>query len=150
MTQHRIQSPASRDTSSVDNLFSVSADGYVRLTLDELRYISLDHFMSGLDEDSPASVSRAAVATEITGYTEWLTAGSPAISIGWDWQMGASEGRIALQRVSEPRSNLMLQDSDRQDVGPSQTAMLLEIYIDSLIWQLPVQQYIHNGYSHTL
>ncbi|MQR00860.1 DUF4902 domain-containing protein [Glaciimonas soli] len=148
MTQQYVPSKAPRDSSLVDNFFSVSEDGYVRLSPDELLHISLGHFMSGLDEDMPVSFSRAAVATEITGYTEWLTAGTPAITIGWDWQMVVSGGQIILQRVGEPRSNLMLQDSDRQDVGPVRTVILLEEYIDSLTWQWQVQQYINNSYSH--
>ena len=154
MTQHYIQDHISsltmRDASS-STVLSVSEDGYVRLSFDELKPIVLDHFLSGLDEDIPntSNASHAAVITVITGYTEWLSATSPIITMGWDWQMGVMGNRILLRKVGEPRSNLMLQDSERCDVGPAKTAILLGIFVDSLDWQLPTQQYINHSYGHS-
>ncbi|MBJ7309522.1 DUF4902 domain-containing protein [Rugamonas sp. CCM 8940] len=121
---------------------SVSADGYVRLSLPELEAITLSHLMSCLDEQSGPRGMQAAVATDLTGYTEWVSAGWPAISLGWDWQL-ASGLYVKLCRLHAPRSNVMLvDDSSRVDHGQAKTATLLEFYIDHQQWQAATLAYL--------
>lgn len=124
----------------------MSDDGYVHLPAAEMQRICLIHIISGIDEDVPAGATEAGVPTTITGYTEWTNNARPAISIGWDWQMHASQSDVFLQRVSPPRSNLMLQNTSRSDVGPAKTESLLEDIIDQLNWQTTTLNHICGRY----
>jgi hypothetical protein len=117
-------------------------DGYVRLTFEALCNLPLFHLLSGLDEDDPASSSEGAILTMISGYTEWISATTPVITLGWDWQLAASQGRPCCVRVSEPRSNVMLLDAQQRDLGSARTARLLETVIDRLPWQNKIISYI--------
>jgi hypothetical protein len=122
---------------------SVSADGYVRLSLQELEAIPLSHLISCLDGQGGARAMSAAVATDITGYTEWVSAGWPAISLGWDWQLPATGPGARPRRLHAPRSNVMLvDDSSRVDHGQAKTAMLLEFYVDRQPWQAATLDYL--------
>jgi len=135
------------DAQTSDKTFTVSDDGYIRLSFGELQSVNLRHLISGLDEDMPTDISAGAVIAMITGFTEWITPKSPAITIGWDWKMHVAHNRVQLQRVGDPRSNIMLQDKDRVDVGPTKTALLLEVWIDTLDWESQVQKYIDINYG---
>jgi hypothetical protein len=103
--------------------------------------LCLQHLISGFDEDMPADSAMAAVVTAITGYTEWVTMTTPAITLGWDWQLDTAS-TLQLIRVSEPRCNVMLLDSARNDLGYAKTCALLEVYIDRMDWQSPVQKHL--------
>lgn len=126
---------------------SVSADGYLRLTFQQLPGIPLVHLISGLDEYADPLGPQAAVVTDITGYTEWVGGGDPAISIGWDWQLPAGNSHPVLIRLSPPRSNLMLIDNiSRADLGQDKTTRLLEEYVDGLAWQQTVLSHLNLRY----
>jgi len=64
----------------------VSKDGYIRLTEKTLHAIPIRHLDSGVyrtdHRDHPATRP-----STLSGYTEWVSETSPAISIGWDWQL---------------------------------------------------------------
>lgn len=116
-------------------MFLLHQDGYIRLTQTQLQGISLAHLISGLDEDAPSLVPAGASQTAITGYTEWVSLGSPAIAVGWDWQMNMSNDQVQLERISDPRSNIMLKDDSEVDMGQTKSLSLLGGYIDTLNWQ---------------
>jgi hypothetical protein len=125
------------------SILTVAPDGYICLTFEEFRKISLMHLISGLDEDKTVLLQEGATFTEITGYTEWISDTTPAISIGWDWVIQPTQVRGGYyKRASEPRSNLMLVDSQQHDLGPTKTALLIEIVADEIAWQRIVQEYI--------
>ncbi|MFC5472758.1 DUF4902 domain-containing protein [Paraherbaspirillum soli] len=147
MSRYTSLPPRQEEVAITDNMLSVSADGYIRLLFAEAQATCLMHMISGLDEDVPAHMSTSAMLTTITGYTEWISRGIPAISIGWDWQMDAIDHQIRLCRVSEPRSNVMLLDNNQADVGPEKTIALLEVFIDTLDWQRKVQDHIDAVYG---
>ncbi|MEO6147893.1 MAG: DUF4902 domain-containing protein [Sulfuriferula sp.] len=128
------------------SMLSVSADGYIRLSFAKLQSLTLVHLISGLDENSTASIYSGAIPTEITGYTEWVNTTTPAITIGWDWQMHADQDRTLLHRISAPRSNLMLQDSLGIDVGPAKTTVILEALVNELDWSNIVRNHIGLRY----
>lgn len=122
----------------------ISPDGYIRLPLELMRSISLTHLISGLDQDNPATANDAAVPTTISGYTEWVSEGSAPLTIGWDWQLNVDANGIRMERISEPRSNIMLIDAERADVGFAATSALLETVIDAFAWQDTTLQYIKD------
>ncbi|WP_036244424.1 DUF4902 domain-containing protein [Methylobacter tundripaludum] len=131
------------------DIITISPDGYIRLTFEEFQQVSLVHLMSGLDEgDNLPLVQEGATFAEFTGYTDWVSATSPAISIGWDWMNQFSQvGGVYYKRVSKSRSNLMLVDAKQRDLGPDKTAALIETVVDGIVWQIVVQSYISTRYA---
>lgn len=128
-------------------MFILSEDGYVRLTFTSLQHTPLVHLLSGLDEDHPELPQSGAYACIISGYTEWVSSTFPIITIGWDWQLDVSLGQPHYVRVGSPRSNLMLQDSRRHDLGPNNTSRLLEVMIDAINWQEETDDTINARYT---
>ena len=128
-------------------MLSVSVDGYMRLSFAKLQTISLVHLISSLDENSPTISHTGAMPTEIMGYTEWVSTSTPTITIGWDWQMDADHNHILLRRISEPRSNIMLQDSTGMNVGPTKTIFMLEVLVDVMDWPNEVRNYLDIRYA---
>jgi hypothetical protein len=59
--------------------------GYIYLTVDEFCAGALVHLISGIDQECHLAGGAGAVATAITGYTEWVSADAPLVTIGWDW-----------------------------------------------------------------
>lgn len=116
-------------------MLSISNDGYIRLTCLEIQAIALTHLISDLDIDTPPLATQGAQATSITGYTEWISAGKPALSLGWDWQMQADGKQVVLKRIADPQSNIMLLDESGLDLGSDATNARLGTLIDTLPWQ---------------
>lgn len=106
--------------------------------------LRLAHLISGLDEEGEAGCGEAAVATCITGYTEWT--GRDRVSIGWDWEMLAFDAFLTLRRTSGPASNLVLQDVAGDALAPAAAALVLEAYIDDFQWQLITLRHIIRRY----
>ena len=124
----------------------LSPDGYVRLTPEQFQAIPLVHLLSGLDPDEPLHLHEGASQTNISGYTEWVSEAAPIITLGWDWQMEGSSGQARYLRAGLPRSNIMLVDDLRRDLGPANTTKLLEAAIDKTAWQVVVQRHIMDRY----
>lgn len=126
---------------------TLSADGYVRLTLDTLLTIQFSHSISDLYEDTVFSAGEGGRLSIIYGYTEWVSATKPLISLGWDWQLGGAQGTVQYWRVDCPYSNIMLIDEQLRDLGASNTAALLESIIDLMRWQTEVNKHIVARYA---
>jgi hypothetical protein len=124
----------------------VRNDGLIRLTWVALHDLVLVHLISGLDEDTGQHADEDNVATVITGYTEWITMDNPAVTLGWDWQMLAAASQVALRRVGEPRSNLMVVNSAGKDLGHEKSSVLLETMIDEFAWQDTTLSWINDRY----
>ena len=124
----------------------LSEDGYVRMLLKTLQAIPLVHLVSGLDDDTPILPKEGASLTPISGYTEWLSVTTPAITLGWDWRLNTSQGCPQLVRMDAPRSNIMLVDVMQRDLGVTKTLELLETVVDKLDWREVVQNHIITRY----
>ena len=57
--------------------------------------------------------------------------------------MSLSPGQPMLTLISEPRSNIMLQDERCHDLGPDVTKMLLSRVVDALAWRSEVADYVN-------
>ena len=125
----------------------LSEDGYVRLAPETFSSIPLVHLLSGLDDDSPVLHSEGASLARISGYTEWVSSTTPAITVGWDWGLDVSQGQPRYVRLGAPRSNTMLVDPMQRDFGPAKTSMLLGVAIDALVWQEEVHKHIVTRYG---
>ena len=123
-------------------------DGYVKLQLRNFHGIRFQHFVSGLEEESPdmAPMEGACVST-IEGYTEWVSMSVPVISLGWDWIYDPMRDPSMLVRQSSLRTNVMLLDHDGIELGPLKTSVLLEAVLDCFDWQQTVLGAIENRYS---
>ena len=128
-------------------IITLSEDGYVRLTLKTFLVTPLVHLVSGLDEDSPVPSQEGGSLARISGYTEWVSATPPTITLGWDWWLDVSRGQLGYVRSSAPRCNVMLVDAMQRDLGAAQTSVLLEAAIDALAWREEVQKYIVTRYA---
>lgn len=124
-------------------MITLSHDGYIRLTPECFVQARLVHLHSGVDEDRPLASAEDAALSSITGYTEWVSATQPAITVGWDWQMTARDGQIQLIPLDYPRSNLMFVDKHGNDLGPSATEALLRSWVESFEWQSSVYKALH-------
>jgi hypothetical protein len=113
----------------------ISPDSYIRLTPEQLQALPLQHLISGMDEDHPPLAGSPAMATAISGYTEWVSAEAPRVSLGWDWELQLHDASVRLRRVGLPRSNVMLLGPDQADLGPDATAALLARLVDGMAWQ---------------
>jgi hypothetical protein len=128
---------------------AVSEDGYVRLTMAAFRAIRLTHLLSELDADPnpPSSSASGACLASIVGYTEWASQAPVALSLGWDWRIATSGGRARYEREGEVRSNIMLVNAQRRDLGAMATGVLLCDAVDVLGWEQAVDDYISNRYA---
>jgi Domain of unknown function (DUF4902) len=127
----------------------VSEDGYVRLTIAAFRAIRMTHLLSELDADVtlPPSTASGACVASIVGYTEWASQTPPALSLGWDWRIATLGCRVRYERDGEVRSNVMLVDKQRRDLGAPATGALLCDAVDALGWEQAVNDYISNRYA---
>jgi hypothetical protein len=127
----------------------VSEDGYVRLTLAAFCAIRLTHLLSELDADisPPRSSASGACLASIVGYTEWASQTPPALSLGWDWRIATCGTQVRYEREGEVRSNVMLVDARRRDLGAMATGVLLCDAVDTLGWEQAVNDYISNRYA---
>ncbi|HWW71910.1 MAG TPA: DUF4902 domain-containing protein, partial [Duganella sp.] len=70
---------------------STCADSYIRLSLEQLQAVRLEHLISDIDADHPPAGGEATV---ISGYTEWASAEVPRVSLGWDWELAPHDGGL--------------------------------------------------------
>ncbi len=110
-------------------------DGYIRLHRGALDQIRLVHLVSGLDEEECRGGAAGAVHSAIRGYTEWSSASTPAVSVGWDWHIDTLARPVSAACRDAPRSNVMLVDEQGRDVGPDHTARCLRQLVEALDWK---------------
>ena len=121
-------------------------DGYVRMTLHEMRTLSLVHLVSGLDEADRA-LPRCGARTTITGYTEWIGGTGMDVTLGWDWRVDMSGPLPLWRRCGTPRSNVMLLDGGGRDVEWRKNLMLLGAVVDRLPWAEQARSAIAMRYA---
>lgn len=127
-------------------MITLSGDSYIRLTLENFLAVPLVHLLSGLDDDRPLLPKQGACHFNISGYTEWVSNTMPAITLGWDWGLDASQGPPLYVRLGIARSNIMLVNALTHDLGAAKTSMLLEAAIDALDWRKYAVKYIATRY----
>jgi len=124
----------------------LSRDGLIRTSLDELLAAPLAHLISGIDDDE-TGLDRCGRCTHVSGYTEWVGTGSPVITIGWDWTLHTTTGQPRWLRIDAPRSNIMLVDSARHDIGWTRNQEALAALVDAMNWTDQASRAIGARYS---
>lgn len=133
MTSHYPQECSPRQ--QYDAMMILSQDGYIHLAFESFRQVEMVHLFSGMDEDRPTATGTGASSYPITGYTEWVSHGSPAISIGWDWELIGTQGKVQLIRTGTPGSNVMFVDQHGNDLGPARTKQSIATWLSTFTWQ---------------
>ncbi|MFL6647058.1 MAG: DUF4902 domain-containing protein [Sulfurifustis sp.] len=110
-----------------------AADGFIRLSLDEIFSIRLHHLMSRIDEEDVRPSACGSVTT-ITGYTEWVSTTPPTVTLGWDWSIEWRRSEMSCVRVGMPRSNVMLIDNRHHDYGWRANLVVLAAIVDAIAW----------------
>lgn len=115
-------------------------DGYLRLTLAELKAMRLVHLCSAQDPSVKGMLDSLCIPFRQAGYTEWWV---PAIhlSIGWDWYVDGTTMQVRMAPW-DVRSNVMLVTVEAMaDLGAKASEYLLRQYLASLSWpqQLTVE-----------
>ena len=134
----------------------LSSDGLLRLSIGELLSLPIQHLMSGVDAETALHRVQLTQAcgrpTQISGYTEWVTASVPAVSIGWDWQLQLqpapqwwsqpllAQPPFCWARLGPPRTNIMLVYAAGGDTGWHKNLALLGTVVDALPWQDRLQR----------
>lgn len=118
----------------------VSGEGLIRLDLDELLSLPLQHCFSGLDESCADLIGSCGRVATISGYTEWVCTAGPSVSLGWDWQLDVVLDETRWQRTNPPRTNVLLVDSKGRDLCWEQSLDRLSTVVDSLPWTSAVAQ----------
>ena len=126
----------------------LSPDGLIRLTLDQLLSTPLEHLVSGVDVDATQSpAAECGRLTCLTGYTEWVSANAPNISIGWDWSLQTSANGPRWIRVGLPRSNLMLVNDTGRDASWHGNLEILGTVVDALAWREILPEVVAARYA---
>lgn len=122
-------------------------DGFLRLRLDDLLGLSLRHLISAVDTDPP-DLSQCGRVTEVCGYTEFMSDGHcPAVSLGWDWRFELGQPPLRCARIGWPRSNVMLVDRRRADMGWERNLVLLASVVDALPWRTSTRDAVLQRYA---
>lgn len=117
-------------------MFLRSDDGFLRMSLDDLLSTPLLHLVSGLDGVVRQFTSRCGSPTDISGYTEWVSASDPQVSLGWSWRLDMyADGCCRLTRVGLPYSNVMLVDEKCRDYEWGRSLELLATIVDAMPWR---------------
>ncbi len=127
-------------------MWHVDEDGYIRVRRQELADIHLLHLLSGISGEVVQVGIPAHPGTRVFGYTEWATAQTPAISIGWDWALDTPDSPVP-KRHGKPYSNLMIVDANGRDVGMEESATLLCDVADRLSWQSMVLEVVGTEFA---
>ncbi len=121
---------------------NISPQGLIRLTYEALSAIPLNHLLSGVD--TGGGDDACGRPTELTGFTEWVTQTTPAITIGWDWKIEFRDGQSRYERLGLPRTNVMLVNGQGQDHGWDQNLSHLGRLVDSVSWSDKVDEAIKS------
>jgi len=113
----------------------ISPDGMLRLSISELLSTPITHLITGVDEDAARSPEACGTVASISGYTEWVSSSTPAITIGWDWYIQLTIDQPFWTRMGLPRSNVMLVDAAGYDSGWERNLEILATVVDALPWR---------------
>lgn len=119
------------------------ADGFLRLSLDEILDVRMEHLLSGFVPEPPET-ARCGTPTSICGFSEWASCSLPRLSLGWDWRLCWMPGVVGFVRVGLPRSNVMLVDRHGVDYVWQRNLEILGTVVDALPWRNDTHVLLHT------
>ena len=112
---------------------NLHCDGFLRIELGSILTSKFTYLFSDLyPEPTPHLTGGWCLAS---GFSEWCSLDSRAISLGWDWAVMADRAGLTLVRMGLPRSNIMLVDGQGHDHGWLESLKILTTVIDAIPWQ---------------
>lgn len=135
---YRQPQPSNQPSQASPGLLNLSRDGYIRIAYQTFRQFEMTCLCSGMDEDRPVFSGIGASASSITGFTEWVSHGMPAITIGWDWELAGADGKACLAQTGIPGRNVMFVNQHGQDLGAEQTTAILVDWLKTFDWQTEI------------
>ena len=124
-----------------------SADGFLRMTLEDVLALPFTHLISGLDEPCDDRLATCGSRTTSSGYTEWVASTDPPVTVGWDWVVDAGDQRMRWTRVGPPRSNLLLVDRTEHPYDWAKNEAVLGTVVDAIPWQDQARSAVAHRYS---
>lgn len=124
----------------------IETDGLVRMTVQELLDVRFQHLCSGMNACRGDPIEACGTTSEWAGYTEWASEESPRITLGWDWRLHCACDSVVLTQDGAARTNVMLVDADRRDVGWLKNLKALSMLVRSVDWAEPVQKALAERY----
>lgn len=125
---------------------TLGEDGYVRLTFQDLLTADMQHISSDIYINTNRYSNATDCSEGIEGYTEWISRGSPGISIGWDWSFTYNNKRPVYTITGKPFSNLQLVDKNLNDIEFEENLYLIKSYACMLDWERIVDGCIRSKY----
>ena len=123
-------------------------DGLLRLRQQDLGAITLVHLISGIDEDMrDSSAPRCGESTILSGYTEWISAKEPRLTLGWDWQLDTTSIAPGVVRLGLPRTNVLIVRDAHVPLSWDQSLEALASCIDQLEWGGPAFRAVCERYA---
>lgn len=124
-------------------------DGLLRLSRRELGDMQLMHLISGLDDEEPEAGNKpyCGGSVALCGYTEWVSAQNPQLTLGWDWQFDSSATSPRVVRLGLPRTNVLVVDSTEAPLPWDESLHVLARFIDTFDWNTPAFNAVCDRYA---
>lgn len=123
-------------------------DGLLRLDQRHLGAITLVHLISGIDDDVLADRAlRCGSSTTLCGYTEWVSAEEPGLTLGWDWQLETHATAPRVVRLGMPRTNVLVLRGESDPLPWEQSLEVLASFIDAFDWNTPAFDAVCGRYA---
>lgn len=120
------------------SVLKISPDGYIRLSFATFSALPFVHLFSECDELLQHELQSQTIPANFAGFSECVSATTPAISLGWAWYIENDTDSLLL--APEPvRSNVMIIDMQGYDLGVSGTANLIGEWLQHFDWQAMVK-----------
>ncbi|MDM0110902.1 DUF4902 domain-containing protein [Variovorax sp. J22R133] len=129
-------------------MLPLAPDGLLRLRRQDLSDIELVHLISGIDDHDPAPApTRCGAATTLSGYTEWVGASEPRVSLGWDWQLDTASSVPRVIRLGLPRTNVQVVGEAHSALPWDESLEVLASWIDAIDWNTPAFHAVCRRYA---
>lgn len=124
-------------------------DGLLRLCRRDLAGMKLTHLNSGLDDDVDLAPKAPVCggSASLCGYTEWVSADDPNLTLGWDWHLDDAALTPRVIRLGLPRTNIQVLDGAREPLPWNESLHVLATFIDTFDWNTPAFQAVCQRYA---
>ncbi|RYE42922.1 MAG: DUF4902 domain-containing protein [Hyphomicrobiales bacterium] len=123
-------------------------EGLLRIRQQELKSLDLLHLISGIDDSGiDGGKHRCGSSTVLTGYTEWISAKEPRLTLGWDWQLDTTSAAAGVVRLGLPRTNVLVVREAHVPLSWDQSLEALALRIDELDWGGPAFRAVCERYA---
>lgn len=120
-------------------------DCRVYINVDDFHSLQFSHLYSAAYEEPEWLHSTGGVVTTIGGYTEWVSGDSPAISIGWDWELRFENAICRFVKAGPVFSNIAFQRYEGSGIVTCDENYLQRVLtnkLDTMKWENMILHHI--------